>query len=294
MLKITAVSLKQGRSIFGAWAPFLFNSEEHQRWSWMLGMSPLSWRAACQTVRGRGRKEVAHVLPCPLLDLHSLPKWFCPIPMACCIFQSLLRKIEATLSIISSNDFNSENERLAKLLEGLEAKVIFHCRSQLPASLERVVLKSLPGSHDELQVSRKPTRLAYSSRAGDSLELAWKPPYLLTCMPENLAGELASKLCARVSERQSLTHNHTGEDFWEMCFQASPLWCRGDCSRRWCWCWVSWQPRTLPVSILKTFSSVLTTWKTLLPYENERVQGLMTITNMNEFSSLYPLKKLLF
>lgn len=53
------------------WRQLLKSGKEylwgHQRWStshpaWMLRMTPLSWRAACQTVRSRRRKEVAYVL----------------------------------------------------------------------------------------------------------------------------------------------------------------------------------------------------------------------------------------
>lgn len=131
--------------------------------------------------------------------------------------------------------------------------------------------------------SVKPMPLAYSSRAGDSLELAQKLLHLLTDNTSawnSCRGTMASKRRARAAERQTLTHNYTREDFWEMCFQDPPPWCRGEYCRRWCRCWViRWQLKTLPVSILKTFFLVLTTCKTLLPCKNAWDQGCMMITN---------------
>ena len=55
ILKVKAVSLKWGRNIFGGWEPFFLNSDEHQKGSLRLGMSPLSWKAACRRKAEEGR-----------------------------------------------------------------------------------------------------------------------------------------------------------------------------------------------------------------------------------------------
>ena len=59
MLKVKAISLKWGRDSSGGWAPFFLNSDEHQKGSSRLGMSPLSWKAGCRrkAVGARQRKE---------------------------------------------------------------------------------------------------------------------------------------------------------------------------------------------------------------------------------------------
>ena len=108
-----------------------------------------------------------------------------------------------------------------------------------------------------------------SPGAGDSPELSWKPPYVLMCLPGNLSGKLWLPNFMQGPLRRDPKPQPEGKTSKKCVSRLSPaLRRRGECSRRWRRCWViSWQPRALPVSILKTIFSVLTTWKTVTIWE---------------------------